>query len=67
MCLHLSHPHNCVRPHDKGAISQFAFSGDRGDSKPVTMETSMVEADFSQKGLGVSGAILVGAFLPKCM
>jgi hypothetical protein len=51
---------------DNRAISQFTFSGDRGDSKPVTMETSMVEADFSKKGLSVSGAIMVGAFLPKC-
>jgi hypothetical protein len=51
---------------DNGAISQFTFSGDRSDSKPVTLETSMVEADFSKKGLGVSGAIMVGAFLPKC-
>jgi hypothetical protein len=51
---------------DKGAISKFTFSGDRRDSTPVTMESSMVEADFGGKGLGVSGAIMVGAFLPKC-
>jgi hypothetical protein len=54
---------------DNGAISQFTFSGDRRgrvDSEPVTMETSMVEADFSFSRLGVSGAIMVGAFLPKC-
>ena len=50
---------------DNGAILQFTFSGD-DDSKSVTMETSMVEADFSRKGLGVSGAIMVAAFLPKC-
>jgi hypothetical protein len=49
-----------------GAISTFTFSGDDEDSEPVTMETSMVEADFSRKGLGVSGAIMVAAFLPKC-
>jgi hypothetical protein len=52
---------------DMGAISQFTFSGDSGESKPVTMETSMVEADFSGKHLGVSGAIMLSAFLPKCM
>jgi hypothetical protein len=51
---------------DNGAISQIKFGGDSYDSKPVTMETSMVEADFSGKVLGVSGAIMVGAFLPKC-
>jgi Ran GTPase-activating protein (RanGAP) involved in mRNA processing and transport len=50
----------------KGAISKFTFSGDHFDSKPVTMETSMVEADFGGKGLGLSGAIMVAAFLPKC-
>jgi hypothetical protein len=49
-----------------GAISQFTFSGDSRDSKPVTMETSMVEADFSGKHLGVSGATMLLAFLPKC-
>jgi hypothetical protein len=48
---------------DNRAILKFTFSG---DSKPVTMETSMVEADFGGKGLVVSGAIMVAAFLPKC-
>jgi hypothetical protein len=52
---------------DNGAVSQFTFSGDSYESKPVTMETSLVEADFSGKVLGVSGAIMVGAFLPNCM
>jgi hypothetical protein len=51
---------------DMGTILQLTFAGDGKDSKPVTMETSMVEADFSGKGLGVSGAIMAGAFLPKC-
>ena len=32
----------------------------------VTIEASMVEADFSGKHLGASGAILLAAFLPKC-
>jgi hypothetical protein len=27
----------------------------------------MTDADFSGQGLGVSGAIMVAAFLPKCM
>jgi hypothetical protein len=52
---------------DNGAISQFTFSGDAlGYNTPVTMEISMTEADFSAKGLDVSGAIMVAAFLPKC-
>jgi hypothetical protein len=55
---------------DNGAISHFTFSGGGDcfghDRKPVIMETSMVEADFSWKVLGVSGAIMLGAFLPKC-
>jgi hypothetical protein len=50
---------------DMGAISKFTFSGDDG-SKSVTMETTMAVADFSGKGLGVSGAIMLSAFLPKC-
>ena len=42
-----------------GALSQFIFSG-------VTMETSMSVVDFSRKRLGISGAIILSAFLPKC-
>jgi hypothetical protein len=49
-----------------GAISQFTFSGDGHGNTPVTMKISMTEADFSVKGLGTSGAIMVAAFLPKC-
>jgi hypothetical protein len=49
-----------------GAMSTSTFSGDRSDSKPVTMETSVVEAGFGGKGLGISGTIMAAAFLPKC-
>jgi hypothetical protein len=49
-----------------GALSTFTFSGDSEESEPVTMETSMVEADFGGKYLCASGAIIVAAFLPKC-
>jgi hypothetical protein len=48
-----------------GALSTFTFSGDYS-SQPVTMETTMTEADFSGKRLGVSGGMMVAAFLPKC-
>jgi hypothetical protein len=51
---------------DNGAISQFKFSGDFRNSKSVTMETTMTVADFSGKGLGISGAIMLSVFLPKC-
>ena len=47
-----------------GAMAKFTFSGNEGP--PVTMEASMVEADFSNKKLGVPGAIVLAAFLPKC-
>jgi hypothetical protein len=50
---------------DTGALAKFVFSGD-DNSKSVKMETSMTVADFSGKGLGESGAILLSAFLPKC-
>ena len=53
-------------PSDNRAISTFTFSGEEGYSKPVTMETTMTVADFSGKYLGVSGAIMLSAFLPKC-
>jgi hypothetical protein len=49
-----------------GAMSVFTFSGDGTYSKPVTMKTSMTEADFSGKDLGTSGALMLSAFLPKC-
>jgi hypothetical protein len=49
-----------------GALSQFVFSGNGNNNKPVTMKISMTEADFSAKGLGESGAIMAAAFLPKC-
>jgi hypothetical protein len=51
---------------DNGAMSKFTFSGDYSDSKPVTMTTTMTEADFSGKALGVSGSMMVATFLPKC-
>jgi hypothetical protein len=51
---------------DNGALSTFTFSGDYSSSKPVTMETTMTEADFSGKVLGASGGMMVAAFLPKC-
>jgi hypothetical protein len=54
---------NAIR--DMGALTKFIFSGD-DSSKTVTMETIMTVADFSEKGLGKSGAIMLSAFLPKC-
>ena len=37
-----------------------------GDKEAVTMKADMTEVDFSGKGLGASGAMIVAAFLPKC-
>ena len=37
-----------------------------GDEQAVIMNVDMTEADLSRKKLGVSGAIIVAAFLPKC-
>jgi hypothetical protein len=51
---------------DNGALSTFTFSGDYSSNQPVTMETTITEADFSGKQLGVSGGMMVAAFLPKC-
>ena len=47
-------------------MKKLTISGDYLDSKPVTIETSMIEANFSNKALGDSGAMMLGAFLPKC-
>jgi hypothetical protein len=51
---------------DNGALSTLTFSGDYSSSRPVTMKTTMTEADFSGKTLGTSGGMMVAAFLPKC-
>ena len=54
---------------NNGALAKFTFSGQvvYDEGPPVTMETSMLEADFSDKKLGASGAIMLAAFLPKCL
>ena len=53
---------------------KFTFSGDayldddvnwQDITPPVTLETGMTEVDISNKHLGVSGAIMAAAFLPK--
>ena len=46
-----------------GALAKFTFSGDSYDSKPVTVEVGMTEADFSGAKLGTSGAIILAAWL----
>jgi hypothetical protein len=51
---------------DMAALSTFIFSGDGENSQSVTMEASMMEANFGGKNLGVSGAMMLAAFLPKC-
>ena len=48
------------------ALTEFTFRGDVDDSEPIAMETSMTEANFGSQKLGVSGAIIVAAFVPKC-
>ena len=37
-----------------------------GNNEAVTMSTSMTEADYSDKVIEASGAMLVAALLPKC-
>ena len=55
---------------DSGSLSKLTFSGDStgwGDesrnSKPVTIEIGMTEADFSGAVLGSSGAMVLAAWL----
>jgi hypothetical protein len=47
-------------------LSKFTFSGVSRSPSCITMETSMMEANFSNKYLGTSGAIMLSTFLPKC-
>ena len=53
---------------NNGALAKFTFSGMVGfnEGPPVTIKTTMTEADFSKQKLGASGAIMLAAFLPKC-
>jgi hypothetical protein len=46
-------------------LSKFTFSGD-DNSKLATIEASMTDARFEGKSLGVSGGMMLAAFLPKC-
>ena len=46
----------------KGAMTTITF----GDEQAVTIKTDMTKANLISKELGVSGAIIVAAFLPKC-
>jgi hypothetical protein len=48
------------------ALLKITFSGNDASSEPVTVETLMTEADFSNKCLGISGATVLAGFLPKC-
>ena len=56
----------------KRALAKFTISGDRyynngyKEPPPVTIETTMTEANFNGTHLGASGAIMLAAFLPKC-
>ena len=53
-----------------GALAKLIFGGDKyynGNKyvtpEPATLEVGMTEADFSNKGLQVAGAIIVGAWI----
>ena len=53
-----------------GALSKLTWSGDDyaenyqiKQAPPVTLDTTMTEADFNDKHLGVSGAIVLAAFI----
>jgi hypothetical protein len=46
-----------------GSLSKLTFSGDHRESKPVTVEVGMTEADFSGAKLRSSGAIILAGWL----
>jgi hypothetical protein len=45
-------------------MSKLIFSVGKDDNRLITMEITMLEADFSGKGLGISEAVMLAAFLP---
>ena len=50
-----------------GVLSKMTFTGNGGfmeaDGDPVTVETDMTEADFSNKKLGPAGATILAAWI----
>ena len=58
---------------DMGALAKLTWSGEQyrdfnyklQDAPPVTLDMDMKEADFSNKHLGVSGAIILAAFIKR--
>ena len=53
---------------DMGSLSKLTWSGENYDygrqqAPPVTLDTTMTEADLSNKHLGVSGATILAAFI----
>ena len=62
---------------DNGALSKMTWSGNERyydtvtkqmeDPSAVTLDTTMTKADFSNKGLGVSGAMILAAFISGAM
>jgi hypothetical protein len=48
------------------SLAKLTFGADSSELSPVTVESSMVEADLSNHGLGCAGAVILAAFLPKC-
>ena len=53
---------SCCNTTNKGALEAITF----GDQQAVTIKNDMTAADFSNKELGASDAIIMAAFLPKC-
>jgi hypothetical protein len=56
----------------KGSLSKLTWSGEQWfnaeagrmeDAPPVTLDTTMTDADFSNKHLGASGAMILAAFI----
>jgi hypothetical protein len=46
-------------------LAELTVTGEERYSKPMTIDNTMTEADFSGGKLGISGAIIVSAFIPK--
>ena len=67
-------PPKC-HPHDSGALAKLTWSGEKWidsndgykekDAQAVTLDMNSKEADFSNKHLGVSGAIILAAFIKR--
>jgi hypothetical protein len=47
-------------------LTKLVLDSGSAESKPVVLHSALAEADFGGDGIGIDGAMLIVAFLPRC-